>query len=83
MERGVGLLTELAERVAGVEVQVNNLEGWLESHEKKQNSTLEKIEKRLERIEQKLNGRPTWAVSVLVTFLSSVCVGLIVYVVGK
>jgi len=52
-------------------------------HEEKQNSTLEKIEKRLERIEQKLNGRPTWAVLTLVTFLSSLCVGLLIYLVGR
>ncbi len=79
----MGYLAELVERVAYVERQTENIEGWLSAHEKKQNSSLEKIEKRLERIEQKLNGRPTWAVSVLITFLSSVCIGLIVYVVGR
>ncbi len=79
----MGLLSELVERIAGAEVRVNNLEEWFESHEKRQNSSLEKIEKRLERIEQKLNGRPTWAVSALVTFLTSLCVGLVVYSVGR
>jgi hypothetical protein len=72
-------LAEIVERIAGIEAQVNNLDGWMESHERKQNGSLEKIEKRLECIERNLNGRPTWAVSALVTFMSSVSVGLAVY----
>lgn len=76
-------MTELAERIASVEAQVDNLENWLASHEKKQNSSLEKIEERLEKIQQKLDGRPTWAVSVLMTFLSSLCVGLLVFLAGR
>ncbi len=76
-------MSELVERIAATETCVRNLEERFDRHEEKQNSTLEKIEKRLERIEQKLNGRPTWAVSALVTFLTSLCVGLIVYSVGR
>jgi len=72
-------LAEIIERIAGIEAQVNNLDGWMESHERKQNGSLEKIEKRLECIERNLNGRPTWAVSALVTALSSATIGLAVY----
>jgi len=58
---------------------VGNLEAWLESHEEKQNSSLEKIEKRLKEIDDKLNGRPTWPVAIIITVLSSACVGLLVH----
>lgn len=75
------LLTEI-ERIAMTETQVSNMEGWMKSHEKRQNSSLEKIDERLEKIEKKidnqLNSRPTWAVSIFITLLSSLCVGLFI-----
>jgi len=74
-------LTEI-ERIAMTETQVSNMEGWMKSHEKRQNSSLEKIDERLEKIEKKidnqLNSRPTWAVSIFITLLSSLCVGLFI-----
>jgi tetrahydromethanopterin S-methyltransferase subunit G len=77
----VVLLTEI-ERIAMTETQVSNMEGWMKSHEKRQNSSLEKIDERLEKIEKKidnqLNSRPTWAVSIFITLLSSLCVGLFI-----
>jgi hypothetical protein len=60
---------------------VGDLTERFDRHEEKQNSTLEKIEQRLERIERQLNGRPSWTVSTIITFLSSLCVGLFVYLV--
>lgn len=74
-------MTEI-ERIAMTETQVSNMEGWMKSHEKRQNSSLEKIDERLEKIEKKidnqLNSRPTWAVSIFITLLSSLCVGLFI-----
>lgn len=74
-------MTEI-ERIAMTETQVSNMDGWMKSHEKRQNSSLEKIDERLEKIEKKidsqLNSRPTWAVSIAIAFLCSLCVGLIV-----
>jgi len=67
-----------AERIATGEAKIANLEGWLDNHEKRQNASLEKINERLEMIEKNINSRPTWAVSIFIAFLSSLCVGLIV-----
>lgn len=39
---------------------------------------MEKIEKRLEGIEEKLDGRPSWLVTIIITVLSSALVGFIV-----
>ena len=75
------MLTELAERITGVEVRVNNLEAWLESHEEKQNGAFKEIQQQLKEINDKLNGRPSWPVSIVITVLSSLCVGLLTYLV--
>ncbi|HAW57823.1 MAG TPA: hypothetical protein DCX03_02210 [Bacteroidales bacterium] len=72
-------MDELAERVACLETDINNLKGWQE----KQNGCLQRLEEKISQVIQNLNSRPTWAVSVLMTFLCSVCVGLIVYIVGR
>lgn len=39
---------------------------------------MEKIEERLQDINEKLDGRPSWAVAILITILSSALVGLLV-----
>lgn len=75
------LLTELAERLAGVEVRVDNLENWLELHEKKQNDSLKEIHQQLKEINDKLSGRPSWPVSIIITVLSSLCAGLLTYLI--
>ena len=58
--------------------RLNNLAKRFEDHERRQNNTMEKIEKRLEGIEEKLDGRPSWPVAVIITVLSSALVGFIV-----
>lgn len=39
---------------------------------------LSKIDISLEKLWQKYDGRPTWSVLVIISFLSSLCVGLVV-----
>lgn len=39
------------------------------------------VEKRVLSISDNLNSRPTWATSILITVLSSTCVGLIMFIV--
>jgi len=39
---------------------------------------MEKIEKQLEVIDEKLDGRPSWPVAIIITVLSSALVGFIV-----
>ena len=58
--------------------RLNNLAKRFENHERRQNNTMEKIEKRLEVIDEKLDGRPSWPVAIIITVLSSALVGLIV-----
>ena len=58
--------------------RLNSLEKRFEDHERRQNNTMEKIEKRLEVIDEKLDGRPSWPVAIIITVLSSALVGFIV-----
>ena len=58
--------------------RLNNLEKRFEDYERRQDSTMEKIEKRLEVIDEKLDGRPSWPVAIILTILSSALVGFIV-----
>lgn len=58
--------------------RLNNLEKRFEDHERRQNNTMEKIEKQLEVIDEKLDGRPSWPVAIIITVLSSALVGFIV-----
>jgi uncharacterized membrane protein YjjP (DUF1212 family) len=72
-------LGELVERIAGVEVRVNNLEARFSSHEEKQNGAFKEIKQELKEINKKLNGRPSWPVSIIITLLSSAFVGVLVH----
>lgn len=58
--------------------RLNNLAKRFEDHERRQNNNMEKIEKRLEVIDEKLDGRPSWPVAIIITVLSSALVGFIV-----
>ena len=58
--------------------RLNNLAKRFEDHERRQNNTMEKIEKQLEVIDEKLDGRPSWPVAIIITVLSSALVGFIV-----
>lgn len=46
-----------------------------------QSRSLVEIKERVQIISDSLNARPTWAVSIIITLLSTSCVGLIVFVV--
>ncbi|MGB9866701.1 MAG: hypothetical protein ACPLPR_02180 [Bacillota bacterium] len=63
--------------------RITNLEDWRDEHERKQNSSLEKIFAKLDMLSSELSGRPTWAVSTMITTLSSLSVGLAVYLLTR
>lgn len=58
---------------------VISLQDELDEFKRRINGSLDKIDNRLCAIEKELNSRPSWAVSVVVTVLSSLCTGLGVY----
>jgi len=68
----------VSEDVRVLSERLNNLTKRFEDHERRQNSTMEKIEKQLEEIDEKLDGRPSWPVAIIITVLSSALVGFIV-----
>jgi tetrahydromethanopterin S-methyltransferase subunit G len=51
----------------------------LEEYKRRVNGSLEKIDQRLAAIEKQLNSRPSWPVSITITILSSLTVGLLTY----
>jgi len=77
--------------VVGNSKDITALQEW----QRRQNGTLSKIEKHLGKIETKLNalqseditdlrvemskGKPSWAVTIIITLLSSITVGAIVF----
>jgi len=65
-------------KVAVLEERIENLEQRFNDHERRQNASMDKIEAALKEINQKIDGRPSWAVAFLLTGLSSLVVGLIV-----
>ena len=69
---------EVVTKVAVLEERMENLEQRLNDHERRQNASMDKIETALKEINQKIDGRPSWAVTFLLTGLSSLVVGLIV-----
>ncbi len=48
-----------------------------------QNGTLKDIKDDVKQIKDALNSRPSWATSIIITALSTICVGLVVFVVTK
>ncbi len=60
------------ERVLAVEEE-------LKEYKRRMNGSLDKIEQRLAAIERQLNSRPSWTVSLTITLLSSITVGLITF----
>jgi len=61
--------------------KVRELKDDLEEYKRRVNGSLEKIDRRLSAIENKLNARPTWAIAVILTGLCSLCSALITYLV--
>lgn len=71
-------------RITEISQSINEM---LEKLDESQKILLGKIEKiqdefgrRLDHVSEKFAGRPTWATMFILTAMSSVCVGLIVYV---
>ena len=65
------------ERLSAVETDIK----WIKSEiTTLKNNDLVHISKRLERIEDKLNARPTWLHAAIITGLVSVIVALIAYI---
>jgi len=71
-------VVNLIDDVRVLSERLNNLAKRFEDHERRQNNTMEKIEKQLEVIDEKLDGRPSWPVAIIITVLSSALVGFIV-----
>ncbi len=63
--------------------KVEDLQRDFDDYKKQMNGSLKKIDARLSAIEQNLNSRPTWSVAIVISVLSTVCCGLIVYLVTK
>jgi len=63
--------------IARIDERVSDLEEW----RNKQNSLLEEIQRELRRLREDWGRRPTWAVSVLISLLSSACVGMALYII--
>ena len=88
-ERRVVKVAEGAQCARGVENRgkIDALEAW----QKRQNGDLQELKKDVKEVKEaigKINielvrGRPSWAVTALVTGLVSVCTGLIVFLVTK
>jgi len=63
--------------------KVEDLQKDFDDYKKQMNSSLEKINDRLLAIENNLNSRPTWAVAIVISALSTICCGLAVYLFTK
>lgn len=82
---------ELVQELAGIKVELARHDERIQDHErwqKAQNGSLKEIRQELEEIKGKLQdmkddfgNRPTWSVTVVITALSTFCVGMAVYIV--
>ena len=57
--------------------RIQSLEEWRKDHGR----VLEKIDQRLERLEQTYGSRPTWAVTIIITLLTSLVGTLATYII--
>ena len=63
--------------VARMDERVSGLEDW----RKTLNGLIEEIKKELQSLRLDWGNRPTWAVTIILTALSSLCVGLASYII--
>ena len=63
--------------IARIDERVSDLEEW----RIKQNGLLAEIQKELRRLREDWGRRPTWAVTTIISLLSSVCVGMTLYII--
>ena len=67
-------------KVAQLDERIANLEKW----QIKQNGLLTEIQHDLRRLREDWAQRPSWAVALLISLLSSACVGMALYIItGK
>ncbi|MEW6047861.1 MAG: hypothetical protein AB1609_15515 [Bacillota bacterium] len=66
------MAANLEVEVARIDERVSDLEEW----RVKQNGLLADIQKDLRRLREDWGRRPTWAVTVIISLLSSACVGM-------
>ena len=78
-----GFMEGVATEVAVLKERLANLEERFDDHERRQNGSMEKLERMLAEMNAKIDGRPSWAVTFLLTLLSSLVVGLIVAMMGR
>ena len=71
---------EWREHVARLDGRVDTVQAQLDTHVENSQQRWADNEKDHDLFTKKID-RPTWAVTTIISFLSSVCVGLIVYVV--
>lgn len=63
--------------IARIDERVSDLEEW----RVKQNGLLAEIQKELRRLREDWGRRPTWAVTTIISLLSSACVGMALYII--
>lgn len=80
--RGDDVLQEASAFEAVTRQRVESVERDLDEYKRRINGSLDKIDQRLSNIEDNLNNRPTWGVTLLLTALSSTSVGLLVKLAG-
>lgn len=69
-------MASLEVEVARIDERVSDLEEW----RVKQNGLLAEIQKDLRRLREDWGRRPTWVVTVMISVLSSACVGMALYI---
>lgn len=69
-------MEDLAVEVARHGERLDGLEDWRDKHEAKQNGSLDKVWAELKALREEFSGRPTWGVSLLITTLVGLVVGL-------
>ncbi len=74
-----GDAVEIVRDLADHGARIEGLESWRTKHEERQNGSLEKIWAELDALRREFAGRPTWMVTWLLTTLSSLVVGMVIY----
>lgn len=78
-KENISTLTE----IAVLKTEVGIIKNQQISFETEMNKKMDSLSPKFEKIFDKLDGRPTWTVSIIMGSLFSLCVGLIVFVVSN
>lgn len=83
VDRGVGNAINMEQttehRLTALESNYKNLCNWVESISEGQKSVIEEVHE----IKEKLLNRPSWVVLGIISFLSTITTGLIIYIVTE